>query len=369
MSYRLLFVLPDTGPGGAQMMTVRLAKHLATRGHDMAFAILFDRGLQSTPLPQTDLPVTYLKAAGVLGKMHLPHRLAHLARRYDLIIGAVEFAATNYGFLAARLAGKPFVSWTHIALDRHEHSARSVDRLISRAIYRRAGWVVFPSHGALESLRRLLPDVSCAGLRVIENFLDPCTCSPHPPDAHIYRNPVILGVGRLAEQKAFDRLIRAHARLRAEGYEQHLVLLGEGPLRPELEAQARRLGVTETVFMPGHVENVSAWMAHACIFALCSRYEGFSLVLLEALSCGTPAVAMDCVAGPREILEGGRYGLLVPEGDEAAFTQALGRLLRRPKERALYSALGRERAGHYAPERIVPIWESLFTEVISAGAR
>jgi glycosyltransferase involved in cell wall biosynthesis len=121
--------------------------------------------------------------------------------------------------------------------------------------------------------------------------------------------------------------------------------------------------------MPGHVTHVAAWLSRAAAFALCSRYEGFALVLLEALSCGVPAVAMDCPAGPREILDGGRYGLLVPDGDEVAMTEALGRLLCDANLRAHYADLGKERAKHYSAERIVPQWEALFEQILAEQGR
>ncbi|GAB6051134.1 hypothetical protein JCM16106_19890 [Hydrogenophilus islandicus] len=204
--------------------------------------------------------------------------------------------------------------------------------------------------------------------RIIENFLDPLPApSPQPPDLQLFSKPVVLGIGRLAEQKAFDRLIRAHAALRARGFDHHLIILGEGPLRQALEGEVQRLGVGETVFLRGHVNNVADWLAHATLFALCSRYEGFGLVLLEALACGTPAVAMDCPSGPQEILADGQAGILVPEGDEAAFQEALAQLLSSPDLRAHYAQAGRKRARHYAPERIVPQWEALLAEVAASG--
>jgi glycosyltransferase involved in cell wall biosynthesis len=199
----------------------------------------------------------------------------------------------------------------------------------------------------------------------VENFISLPTPAPSPPAAAIYAKPVLLGVGRLVDEKAFDRLIRAHVALRRQGLDHHLVILGDGPLRQTLLAQAQALRVADTVFLPGHVNNVADWMAHATVFALSSRYEGFALVVLEALAAGVPVVAMDCPAGPREILQDGRYGPLVPEGDEAALTQAIEAQLREPEQRARLSALGKERARDYAPERIVPKWEALLAEIMA----
>jgi glycosyltransferase involved in cell wall biosynthesis len=200
---------------------------------------------------------------------------------------------------------------------------------------------------------------------VVENFLPKTSITPEAKaiDPLLLSRPVILGVGRLAKEKAFDRLIRAHAKLLKMGLDQHLVILGEGPKRTELLREAQRLGVAATTFLPGHVPNVPDWLERATIFALCSKYEGLPLVILEAMAAGTPIVAMDCPSGPREILQDGYAGLLVPEGDETAFTEALAALLTSPELRARYSERGKQRAAYYCPERIVPQWESLFKEI------
>jgi glycosyltransferase involved in cell wall biosynthesis len=372
MKLKLLFVLSDLAAGGAQPMNVRLAQQLQQRGWHVALAVLFRRDEVIPAEALSGLEVHRFNATTLPTKLAALARLAQLAKRYDLVVGGELFAATNYGYLAAQLAQKPFLIWTHIAFAQHQSNAKVVDRAITRWVYRRSQNVVFTSHGALESLLLALGEKpENVRWQVIENFLDqPCpTVKEEVPDKRIFAKPVVAGIGRLVSQKAFDRLIRVHAALRNQGLDHHLLILGEGPLRRALGEQASALGVSETVFMPGHVTHVAAWLSHAAAFALCSRYEGFALVLLEALSCGVPAVAMDCPAGPREILDGGRYGLLVPDGDEVAMTEALGRLLRDAHLRAHYVELGKGRAKHYSAERIVPQWEALFEQILTEQGR
>ncbi len=364
MKPRLLFIIPDLGPGGAQPMNLRLARQLQSRGYPVRLVTLFKRPWFE-PLDPSGLEVVRLDAKGI-GKPWVVFRLVPLAQKADIVIGGLEDAATNYGWMAATLARRPFLSWTHISFHRHLQRAGWLDRSMSRAIRRHIRWTVFPSHGALDSLGQALGrQPSNSTWRVIENFLD---LWPEPSsvslDRTIFSKPVVLSIGRLAAQKAFDRLIRAHAALCRRGLDNHLVILGEGPERRKLEAEAQHLGVTDSVFLPGHVENVWDWLAYATVFAMCSHYEGLPLVLLEALSCGVPSVAMDCPAGPGEILQGGEAGILVPDGDESAFQEAIARLLTSPQLRRHYAERGQKRAQYYTPERIIPKWEALLEKII-----
>ena len=144
-----------------------------------------------------------------------------------------------------------------------------------------------------------------------------------------------------------------------------MLILGEGPERPKLEALAKQLNVTDTVFLPGHIPNPREWLAAPSVFALSSRYEGLPLVLIEALQSGTAIAAMDCPAGPREILDDGKCGLLVPPGDENALAHAIARLLSDPTLRALLGDQGRLKAKNYEPFAIIPLWEKLLDSLIS----
>jgi len=134
--------------------------------------------------------------------------------------------------------------------------------------------------------------------------------------------PILLGVGRLHKQKDFDTLVRAFALVNKER-DVRLVILGDGEERTRLERLIQELGLEGRVSLLGFVENPFKYMARARLFVLSSRYEGFSRVVAEALSLGIHVVSTDCPHGPREILEDGRCGILVPVGDVNGLANAV----------------------------------------------
>jgi glycosyltransferase involved in cell wall biosynthesis len=151
--------------------------------------------------------------------------------------------------------------------------------------------------------------------------------------------PVLLGVGMLKPQKDFPTLIRAFALVRQER-PVRLLILGDvrnsekdGVYRAELLALPSALGVEADVAFPGFVENPFSYMGHAAAFVLSSAWEGLPTVLIEALGCGCPVVSTDCPSGPAEILDHGRYGPLVPVGDEMALAAAIKSVLDSPLHR------------------------------------
>ena len=141
--------------------------------------------------------------------------------------------------------------------------------------------------------------------------------------------PVVLGIGRLARVKNFALLLRAYARVRFEE-RCRLMILGEGRERSRLERLAGSLGLAGDVQLPGFADNPFAYLARARLFVLASLAEGSPNALTEALALGVPVVSTDCRSGPREILQGGRYGRLVPVDDEGALAVAMLDTLRSP---------------------------------------
>ena len=142
-------------------------------------------------------------------------------------------------------------------------------------------------------------------------------------------DPVILAAGRLVNEKDFPTLLRAFAEV-ARSRAARLVILGQGVERESLLALADRLGVSDRFDLPGFDVNPFRYMSRASVFVLSSRYEGFPNVLAQAMACGAPVVSTDCRSGPSEMLEGGRWGRLVPVGDWRAMARAIEETLDDP---------------------------------------
>ena len=144
--------------------------------------------------------------------------------------------------------------------------------------------------------------------------------------------PVIVAAGTLAPWKGFGDLVEAFALLKRDA---RLIILGEGPLRAELEAQVMRLGLGDRIKLPGFADNILKYFARADLFVLSSHVEGLPNVLVEAMMCGCSVVATDCPTGPREVLEDGRFGTLVPPRDPPALATAIEQALDHPTDPAL----------------------------------
>jgi glycosyltransferase involved in cell wall biosynthesis len=152
---------------------------------------------------------------------------------------------------------------------------------------------------------------------------------------------IVLGVGRLVRQKNFMNLLDAFARVRTQR-PARLIILGKGPLRTELLAHARNLGIAADVSLPGFIHHPYSYMRHANVFVLSSDWEGFGNVIVEAMANGCPVVSTDCPSGPNEILDGGRYGPLVPVNAPSALAEAILKVLAQPIEKKLLQARASE---------------------------
>jgi GalNAc-alpha-(1->4)-GalNAc-alpha-(1->3)-diNAcBac-PP-undecaprenol alpha-1,4-N-acetyl-D-galactosaminyltransferase len=193
--------------------------------------------------------------------------------------------------------------------------------------------VVVQTQAGLEQAAALFPG---ATLHCIGN---PLPALP-PARSMTERAPIIASAGRLIPSKRFDLLIEAFSRSRYRDLGWRLRIHGEGPERRRLEDKIAGLDLADAVEIPGYSADVYALMGEAAIFAFASRSEGFPNALLEAAAMGCACVSTDCNAGPREILDHGRFGLLVPVDDCSAMTDALNRLMSNTGLRA-------ELAGHW----------------------
>jgi glycosyltransferase involved in cell wall biosynthesis len=162
-----------------------------------------------------------------------------------------------------------------------------------------------------------------------------------PQARHDGGPPLVVAVGRLAEPKDALTLVRALAAVPGRAFT--ALLVGDGPDRPTVETEVRRLGLHDSVALAGTRHDVPELLARADVFALSSRSEGAPLSILEAMAAGLPVVSSR-VGGVPELVADGETGLLVPPGDPAAMAAALGRLVADAGLRRRLGAAGRERA-------------------------
>jgi glycosyltransferase involved in cell wall biosynthesis len=158
----------------------------------------------------------------------------------------------------------------------------------------------------------------------------------------------ILTVGRLKAQKNHALLLRAFKQVLAH-VDARLMILGEGDLGVKIAELARAEGLQDKVLLPGHVDDPISYYLSADLFALSSDYEGFGNVIVEALACGVPVVSTDCPGGPAEILDGGRFGRLVPVGDASGLASAMVATLQEEPDRRLLMS----RAADFAPRVVI----------------
>jgi len=214
---------------------------------------------------------------------------------------------------------------------------RWLQPIAARALLPRADGLFGVSESGARDLERSLglPEGRVATLWnpvVTPAFLTRAGAPPrHPWLSGPREAPVIVGAGRLTPQKDFETLIRAVAMLDRPP-PPRLILYGEGEDRGPLEALGGAAGLGDRLSMPGFTDNLGAELAAADLFALSSRHEGLPTVLIEAMACGCPVVSTDCPSGPREILEGGAHGRLVPVGDPGALAQAISATLAGPPD-------------------------------------
>ncbi|PXV58202.1 Glycosyltransferase involved in cell wall bisynthesis [Dyella jiangningensis] len=332
---RILLVLPSLERGGGERVLLQLAGAFQAAGREVHVAALLGGGPLRSAVPGSVklhelVDVSEAPKSLALARKAFP-RLASLIR--VIKPQAVLSTMTGTNLLVALTLMRARVRARLILREASSlaNTRSSMKRQAMRWLYRRAYGVVAVSAGVAQDLRGI--GLASERIHIIRNPVD-VERLRHLAKTGLVpavqrRTPYIVSLGRLTEAKDFPTLLRAYA-LSALMESHCLVIVGAGEQRLSLEALIDDLGLGDRVLLTGALDNPYRVLAEAKLHVLSSRWEGCPNVLLEALALGVPVVCTDCAHGPREILDGGRYGRLVPVGDAGALAGAMDAELERP---------------------------------------
>lgn len=344
-------LLPDLRGGGAERVMLDLAREFARLGREVEFVLMQAIG-DFLPEAQRDFRVVDLAIPRARNLM--PGLVRYLRQRRPAALIAAMWPLTSIAPIAARIAGyQGAVLISEHGMLSHQYAPRGRRQCLAlRAStllgYRLATARVGVSRGTCADMAALAR-MPLDRFVPIHNPVRPLT-PPGPDDLRAAHDlwagagPRILTVGSLKPVKNHPLLLCAFAKLQRP--EARLMFLGQGQGEVALRALATELGVADRVIFAGFHPDPSPFYATADLFVLASDHEGFGNVIVEALTFGLPVVSTDCPSGPAEILEGGRFGRLVPVGDAGALAGAMAAALDAPVDR---DAL-RHRAAEFAPD-------------------
>ena len=371
----IVLLVSSMGPGGAERVAATLSNAWVRRGDRVTLVATYSRPCQS--FYRLDPAVRFVSVSAlpqVRGARPLRafRRFAALrgllrSERPDVVVSFLTTVNIKALFASIGL-GVPLV------MAEHTYPPGLPEGWLAGALRR----VTYPRAACLAMLTqegRLWAQGAVPGVRTV--VIPNPVVYPMPdgePVLEVERlvpdtRPIILAAGRLDAGKQYEHLIEAFGRLAPGHPDWRLVVLGDGPNRSALEGLIAQLGLIGRVVMPGRAGNMTAWYQRASVFAMTSRYEGFPMVLCEALAHGVPAVSYDCDTGPRDMIEDGVNGLLVPPRDGVdGLTRALSTLVDSPERRRAMSGRAESHRQRFSVDAVLARWDAVFETVTRPGA-
>jgi glycosyltransferase involved in cell wall biosynthesis len=352
MGTDLAIFMATSGHSGVDRLVHNMLPVLASRGYRVDLLKVGGHGPHLREVPEGVRVIA-------LGSKHvytsLPAVMGYLRRERPLSLLCDKDRVNHTAILARALAQPKSGSRTFLAvrtgttlsIDSAQrgwfHAAKT--RFSTARLYPFADRVIVNCQAVAEDmarytgLDRTLIDVVPSPV-VPSSAFKGCFSQPDHPWLRDGGPPVVMGVGELCARKDFATLLRAVALMQRD-HPCRLMILGRGKHRDKLVELAGELGIAERLALPGFVPSPLDYLAKASLFAFTSTLEGLPFALIEALAVGVPAVSTDCPSGPREILQDGKYGPLVPVGDHRALAAAMLATLHNPLPRAFLQEAAR----------------------------
>ena len=386
---RIALAIPHLGGGGAERTVLRLARGLLDRGHAVD-VLLFGKTntlANEAPAEARQFILERKRTNSLRDRLHLSRRFGFRILRFlrrDLLSDARSVAA-------------------YIDEEQPDCILPSLPRAklatLLAVCFAKLNPVTAPiMHSVLMNRRRrvrnlyaILFPIADHILAVSDGVADSVALKLHIPGNRISRvyNPVaiaeidelawavpdhswmledgpkvVLSAGRLARVKDFPTLLRAFRQV-SRNRQVRLIILGEGSWRQRLEKMIRKMGMQTVVSLPGWVPNPYAFMSRASVFVLSSKFEGLGNVLIEAMACGCPCVSTNCPSGPAEILDDGRFGPLVPVGNELELATAMEHVLDSPPKKDMLLV----RAKEFSFDASIDLYERIIVDLVGRRRR
>lgn len=360
--------LPDLDGGGAQRGVVNLANALPRDRAQVTVAAARADG-SATKWLSPDIDLVDLRARRLRWALAPLRRLVRKLRP-TILLSAMADANAVATIATLGIGIRPKLILVETSSHRARGDIRGPRRHLIGWAYRHADAVVAVSEGLRQEF---ITDFGLdpAHTPLIHNPIDieriavMAQAAKSEPSPIMGTGPLILGIGRLHRSKGFDLLIRAFAM--TANRSARLVLLGEGPDRAALLRLAAELDVADRVHLAGFVSDPERWLAHASIFVLSSRWEGFGNVIVEAMACGLPVLATDCPSGPADILRHGETGFLVPAENVPALASGIDKLLSDHELARRLGCAAKVACGRFSASVIGPRYMELFDKIDVPG--
>ncbi len=358
---KILFVLPRMVTGGVERITLRLIKELQQRGHECALALRKAHG-EFLPEAEALCPVYEIANKGLYQFIPNLSKLIHTWQPTHIVTAFSDIGFLSY--LAIKHSGLKLI-WLHGVHATHDiitaqpnfigHLRFKLDNFFAAVVYKKANKIIAVSNGVRQDI---INNFKCSENKVVTIYnpvLENKHLVPQSTTTKFINNPPkIIALGRLSRQKGFDILIQAMQKVPQPW---NLEIWGDGEERQKLQYMIDSLGLTRHVILKGNTDEPFKIINQADLFVSPSRYEGFGLVIVEALSCGKTIISTNCPHGPQEILENGRWGTLVENENVEALANAITKNLNNKTH--IPPNLFIERAKAFTKEVATDQWENI----------